>query len=206
MQCFALHGAFRPVFLILAELSSARVDPSEQLPMDGGEQVLTGAGRGKPDAYPPHTYFDDRGDLQQLQSDRTSGRLGQFGAFQADGAQPLDEQMREACEQQPDFVGGEASAGESLAEQVQLMFLDRVFHPAAAAVQIFVEQLWRIILLGQIGHDKPRVVLVAEDLRFTDNATFGTPGIECTVGKLGELPDRKSTRLNSSHRCISYAV
>src|ERR1017187_10925339 len=24
--------------------------------------------------------------------------------------------------------------------------------------------------------------------------------------ELGELPDRKSTRLNSSHRCISYAV
>src|SRR5437879_6821688 len=29
--------------------------------------------------------------------------------------------------------------------------------------------------------------------------------IQCTDA-LGSIPDRKSTRLNSSHRCISYAV
>jgi len=34
---------------------------------------------------------------------------------------------------------------------------------------------------------------------------YGDDGSELPVGKLNPI-DRKSTRLNSSHRCISYAV
>src|SRR5437879_10442114 len=45
-------------------------------------------------------------------------------------------------------------------------------------------------------------------------SAFGTSGQRCTAasrvivqkGVYDELQDRKSTRLNSSHRCISYAV
>src|ERR1017187_2415743 len=37
-------------------------------------------------------------------------------------------------------------------------------------------------------------------------AGFVTPGTSVDVLVTGQIPDRKSTRLNSSHRCISYAV
>jgi hypothetical protein len=52
---------------------SARVDPSEQLPMEGGEQVLPGTGRGELETRPPHAHLNDGGDLQQLDADFTMG-------------------------------------------------------------------------------------------------------------------------------------
>src|SRR5437762_4516413 len=43
--------------------------------------------------------------------------------------------------------------------------------------------------------------------RFNTTQTLsGSYTFESTTPGVGSMPDRKSTRLNSSHRCISYAV
>src|SRR5437762_7967205 len=40
----------------------------------------------------------------------------------------------------------------------------------------------------------------------TSSGSWATPASCPTSKRRGSKPDRKSTRLNSSHRCISYAV
>src|SRR5436189_3114853 len=46
----------------------------------------------------------------------------------------------------------------------------------------------------------------SSDLRAADHAASGWRGGRDPGHGPGSRPDRKSTRLNSSHRCISYAV
>src|SRR5437763_1159567 len=66
--------------------------------------------------------------------------------------------------------------------------------------------LWR-------GRPRHREVLKADVLRgaidvydHVPELQFGMVGMSQHVVSIGCGPDRKSTRLNSSHRCISYAV
>src|SRR5437762_13227916 len=60
----------------------------------------------------------------------------------------------------------------------------------------------------------PRSTLFPYTTLFRSCFVFGSPRLECASRPVadrldstrGTRPDRKSTRLNSSHRCISYAV
>src|ERR1017187_3787432 len=66
------------------------------------------------------------------------------------------------------------------------------------------------IAVTTVGNSAPRVVsaVKAQVEDFTHTCFMVTPYEEyvAVCERLNPLTDRKSTRLNSSHRCISYAV
>ena len=51
----------------------------------------------------------------------------------------MHQHVRGRGEPQPQLIGAERSAGESIGKQIELRFLDAVFHFTARAVQLFVE-------------------------------------------------------------------
>src|SRR5437879_11568230 len=69
-----------------------------------------------------------------------------------------------------------------------------------------------LIIIGYIAFDKLTPKLDFDDLLNKGNMALGIVigsfilGLCYVVGRVVAAVDRKSTRLNSSHRCISYAV
>src|SRR5437879_8179171 len=65
--------------------------------------------------------------------------------------------------------------------------------------------------VGLIAYEKILVGNLQNGERFETYVIYGPPGkgaieLNGATAHLGKIGDRKSTRLNSSHRCISYAV
>src|SRR5258708_15967283 len=111
-------------------------------------------------------------------------------------AQLLHQYIGGSGEQNAELVGPEAGATGAVDFEV-VQFLDAVFYVTALAVDMFVNPLRTLF---HVGDDKPGIVFgiligSADDLGFDEDAA-----------QIGPLPDRKSTRLNSSHQIISYAV
>src|SRR2546422_6851196 len=120
-------------------------------------------------------------------------------------------------QEQAHLIGLEAVTGRAIRFQVQLVVFDLVFHLATGTVDVPVEHLGAGLL--HIRHDKARVDALFGHLDLDDYTARARPcsrlvarrvkagslSTPTRIGPLGLL-DRKSTRLNSSHGYISYAV
>lgn len=79
------------------------------------------------------------------------------GAGGAGGSEPqfLQEHVGGGRQQDPQLVRPEPAAARAVDLQAVVQFLDAVLDVAAPAVDLLVDEAWR---LAQIGHDKARVV------------------------------------------------
>src|SRR6516162_8246633 len=78
----------------------------------------------------------------------------------------------------------------AVGEQVELAFLDAVFHVAAGAIDLLVEVAGLMLAASQRGDDKTRVGLAAGPLGLADDAARPAPAIQRRPGKVLEAPCR----------------
>src|SRR5437879_10044006 len=92
-------------------------------------------------------------------------------------------------------------------EDRDLLAGDDVVLPPDARVADQLDALLAVVVLGPPGGPGPAVPRDDPDVAGRDGADHPfAPLVEVDLHPVGVLEDRKSTRLNSSHRCISYAV
>ena len=75
------------------------------------------------------------------------------------------------------------------AEQVELLFLDAVFHLPAGTVDLLIEGLSGIVTRRQGGDDEAGVGAAGQDLGFGDHAALTGPAFLSAVGEVGEESD-----------------
>ena len=108
--------------------------------MEGGDELaLVGTRLAHRQLHASDADGDEGSDLQESQADRIGAGSCHCGVFQSDTPQRVHQHVRGRGEPQPQLIGAERSAGESIGKQIELRFLDAVFHFTARAVQLFVE-------------------------------------------------------------------
>src|SRR5213082_2820878 len=113
--------------------------------------------------YPPNAYAHLRGDLQEPQTNRAHRGSGEFGAAQAERAQPLQEQVAERGKPEPKLVTRQVVGAGPIRLEIQMHLFDHVFHLPAGTIEILVKSLRlkaaMVLLLSkaflrQIAHDE----------------------------------------------------
>src|SRR6516165_12774942 len=66
--------------------------------------------------------------------------------------------------------------------EVELAFLDAVFHLAAGAVELLVEVAGLVLLARQRGDDKPRIGFAPCPFRLADDPALAAPALEGSPG------------------------
>jgi len=128
-------------------------------------------------------------DLEQFESDGTDGGAGQAGGLQRSAAQALHQHIGERGHQEPELIGAEGAGGGAIGEQVELLFLDAVFHLPAGTVDLLIEGLSGIVASRQGGDDEAGVGAAGQDLGFGDDAALTGPALESGVGEVSEESD-----------------
>ena len=128
-----------------------------------------GGVHGDPD--PSHGDRHTRSDLEELEAQRSGRGAGEPGAVQS-APQRTEEEGGEGGEEEPELVGGEAGGGCPIGEQIELLFLDGVLHPAAGAVNALGDGPGRDGP-GQRGDDEAGVGLAGQMLGLGDDAAAG---------------------------------
>jgi len=121
------------------------------------------------------TDGDERADLEELAADGCAGGLGKIGSRQGNPAQAVDEDIGHRGEPQAQLVGAEGGGRGTIGKQIELTFLDAVFHLATRAVDLLVEMTRIAFGLRQGGDDEARVCLVLRPLGLGNDATLATP-------------------------------
>src|SRR5215471_17280069 len=94
---------------------------------------------------------------------------------------------------EPELISTDGFGAEPIGKQSHLLFLDPVFHISASAVDGFVNNWRRELILRQRRDDKSRVAALFQMLRFGDHAPAAAPGVfQGSVAKILKYPDRFS--------------
>lgn len=91
-------------------------------------------------------------DLQESEANGATLRGCQFGVSQTVLAQGLQQNISKGRKPQAQLIALKLMGGGTLTEQIELMFLDAVFHLASGTVVVGME-LTRTDLLGRVGGD-----------------------------------------------------
>src|SRR5438128_11462704 len=147
-----------------------------------------GGGHGDFDA--PDTDSDQRADLEELKADGGAAGLGEPGGAKADATQRADEHIGHRREPEPELVGAHRSSRGAVGEQVELAFLDPVFHLAAGAVELLVERAGLDLWPGQGGDEEAGIAVALGHLGFGDDAPGAAPAVARPPGEVLEAPRR----------------
>ncbi len=148
------------------------------------EFVLPGTGRGHGEFDSPDTNPDQGADFQQLQPDGGAGGMRELGVGKADAAQRAEQHVGHRGEPQAQLVGAHGIGGGAVGEQIELAFLDAVFHLATSAVDRLVEIFSAPVFFPQRGDDEARVGFIAGPLRLADHAPLTAPTIQRTPAEV----------------------
>ena len=170
----------------------ARLSREGALQIEVGECELglPGKARGHGELDPPDATTDQGTDLQQLQPDGAAGGIGKLGVAERDPAQLAEQHVSHRREPQAQLVGLHGRRRRAVGEQVELAFLDAVFHLAAGAIEIFVEAAGVDLFPAQAGHHETRIGTVGQVLGLAHNPPRSAPGGLCLVGEIPEQPSR----------------
>ena len=102
---------------------------------------------------------------------------------------PSTTHIGERGHQEPELIGAEGVGGGAIGEQVELLFLDAVFHLSAGTVDLLIEGLSGIVLGRQGGNDEARVGAAGQDLGLGDHAAHAGPALVGAVGEVREESD-----------------
>ncbi len=128
-----------------------------------------------------HTHRYERTDLEQLGAQRLGLRAGHLRSREANPAHRHDQQVRGHREPLPDGISAERVTARAIAEQVELLLLDPVFHLSARAVQLLVEVPLLELAGRQRRHDEPRVLALLEVLGLANDSARARPRLERLV-------------------------
>jgi len=95
--------------------------------------------------------------FEQLQADGAACGVGEAGRDQGDAAQRADKDIGHRGQPKPQLVGAHGAGGGSVGEQIELTFLDAVFHLAAGAIDFLVERAGLMLVGRQRGDDEARI-------------------------------------------------
>jgi len=129
-------------------------------------------------------------DLEQFESDGTDGGPGQAGRLQRSAAQAFHQHIGERGHQEAELIGAEGVGGGAISKQVELLFLDAVFHLSASTVDLLIEGLSGIVASRQGGDDEAGVGAAGQDLGFGHHAALAGPALLGAIGEVGEEADR----------------
>jgi hypothetical protein len=105
------------------------------------EDVRTGPVGGQLQADAPRVPGNDRCHLEQLAAQRIDLRRGQFGPYERQRKQPLDQYIAQRGQQHAQLVTLKVMATRAGRKQTDLRFLDPVFRLTPLAVQAVVERM-----------------------------------------------------------------
>src|SRR5204863_4185560 len=181
------------IWLLTLSGSSARRG-IDQLRVGEGEVALIGAARGHGEFDAPEAGAYQRADLEELETDRAAGRFGELGLLQSNASQRADQRIGHRGEPQTQLVGPHRRCRGAVGKQVELTFLDAVFHIAAGAVDLLVEPLRRL-LGAQRGDDKAWIGRATGPFRLGDHAALAAPAVARRPGELFEPARRLAAGL-----------
>src|SRR5271163_1002060 len=92
--------------------------------------VWVGKGRCHREQDSPDAGLHERADLEQLQANRATGRVGEARVDQADAPERAHQHVGERSEPEAQLIGAHRVRGCPVGEQVELTFLDAVLHLA----------------------------------------------------------------------------
>ena len=107
--------------------------------MGAGECAFQWAGGRDGDLDAPHAHRDERAKLQEFEPDGSCCGVSQFCSLQGYAAESGHEHIGKRGEPQPQLVGAQVPRRGPVCEEVELAFLDAVFHVAAGTVDFFVK-------------------------------------------------------------------
>ena len=149
----------------------------------GGVVVgLIGKGRRHGELDAARAGTDRSTDLQELEADGTARCPGKLGMGQPDATQGADQDISHRGEPQPQLVGAHGVGRGAVGVEVELAFLDAVFHLAAGAVELLVEVAGLVLLARQRGDDKPRIGFAPCPFRLADDPALAAPALEGSPG------------------------
>src|SRR5580693_6397416 len=163
--------------------------------MGGAVLGLIGEGRGHRELDAAHTGTHQRPDLEELEADRAARGAGELRVGQADAAQGADQDIGHRGKPQPQLVGAHRVGRGAVGIEVELTFLDAVFHLAAGAVELFVKVAGLVLLAGQRGDDKARIGFAASPFRLGDDPPFAAPALARLPDEVTEAPRRFASAL-----------
>ena len=149
----------------------------------GGVVVgLIGKGRRHGELDAARAGTDRSTDLQELEADGTARCPGKLGMGQPDATQGADQDISHRGEPQPQLVGAHGVGRGAVGVEVELAFLDAVFHLTAGAVELLVEVAGLVLLARQRGDDKPRIGFAPCPFRLADDPALAAPALEGSPG------------------------
>ena len=86
----------------------------------------------------------------------------------------VHEHIGQRCEPQPQLVGAQARRRGPVREEIELAFLDAVFHLAAGAIDFLVKLLCFNVFARQRGDDEARIFAFGKMLRLGHDAAFAS--------------------------------
>src|ERR1700760_1227382 len=146
--------------------------------MRQGKLMLRGTGRGHGDMDPPHANLYQRPDLQQFQPDAAATGSGKLGEGQTDAAQRTEQYVGERGEPQTQLIGPHGGRRGAVSEQVQLTFLDPIFHVATRTVDPLIQPPAIDCGGWQRGDDEARIGLALGPFSLADDAPDAAPAVQ----------------------------
>src|SRR6266478_6251420 len=95
--------------------------------------------------------------FEQLQADGAACGVGEASRGQGDAAQRVDKNIGHGGQPKPQLVGAHGAGGGSVGEQIELTFLDAIFHLAAGTIELLVERAGLMLVGLQRGDDEARI-------------------------------------------------
>ena len=121
-----------------------------QILQQSSQEVTVGITRGQVDPDAAAGFPDAGADLQELETQGVDLGRGQVRTLEMAAQQP-EQAVGHGMEQQPELVGQETVAAQAIGLEIQLQFLDAVFHVAPEHVEVVVDKLG---IAAQVGDYK----------------------------------------------------
>src|SRR5580700_3654562 len=107
---------------------------------------------------------------------------------EADAAQGADQDIGHRGEPQPQLIGAHRVGRGAVGIEIELAFLDAVFHLAAGAIEFLVEVAGLVRLTRQRSDDKAWVGLALGPFRLGDDPALAAPALERPPSEVLRLP------------------
>src|SRR5580704_21924 len=105
--------------------------------------------------------------------------------------------MSKSRKPEPQLVGSHPVGTGAIGKEIHLLLFNAILHVAAGAIKLLVQcgrfessrlDLITPSILGQVGHDKARIIAFGQNLGFSNHPSCFSPAVESRVFKFRETP------------------
>src|SRR3954466_10028546 len=168
--------------------------------MRQGKLLLIGTRRGDSEMDPAHADLYQRADLEQFQPDAAATGPGELGEGQTDAAQRTEQHVGKRGEPQAQLIGAHGGRRGAISKQVQLAFLDPIFHLTTGTVDPLIQPPGVDLGGWQRGDDEAWIGLALGPFGLADDAPDAAPTVQGGPAEVLEATGRLAGSLRRGTR------